>query len=210
LYAPARRVKSASEKPQQFALSVSLNAGDANDLTRVNNQRNVLQSCRTTVVGKRHMIESEHDFRLRWYRYSRSLDWCAADHGVDEYVLRYVPNAARVNGCASSQDRDLIRNPEGLTQFVRDKYHRIASVRERAQMREEVCGIARREHRRWFIKDQQRGAVCKGFDDFHALLRAYAEFRDARARIHDEAGGGADSPYTFDRAADGVSAASAK
>ena len=76
---------------------------------------------------------------------------------------------------------------EHLVELVGDEDDRLALGLERAQDREQLVRLLRRQHGRGLVEDEDVGAAVERLQDLHALLLADRDRLDLRVGLHGEA-----------------------
>ena len=123
--------------------------------------------------GCRGLLDPQHDL--------------AADHERAR-PSGVAPSRGTVSIClALAEDGDPVRDLEHLVQLVADEDDRLPVGLERADDREELARLLRREDGRRLVEDQDLGAAVERLQDLGALLHPDADRRDARFGPHREA-----------------------
>ena len=167
------------ERGEQLVLAVAGDAGDAQDFTTFELQRNMLQPHAMGIVGLETKIV---DDQARHGDLTPGGGFHFLDIGADHHARQrcgglHLGIAGR-DFLAAAQDGRGVAKPLHFLQLVADVEHGPALGLEAIQHDEELIGLLRRQHRGRLVEDQEFGILHQCADDFDALALAHRELPD--------------------------------
>ncbi len=207
------QVQQAREQVAQFALTVALHAGHADDLARSDAQVQVVEEPATVGAERRRPPNLQH--RRTGWRLGRSGGHIRSHSGGGGFLLgrgseaeggsfgakghRAPDHRSRqrrsigIGGghpfdhLAVPHDRDGVGGVAYLVEFVADEGHRSAFLVDHSTQRgEQLLGLARGENRGRLVEDQRLGIAAQALDDLDPLAHPGREFADDSVGIDGE------------------------
>ena len=182
---PTRQPPHAGDDFGQLALAVAGDPGNADDLTRVDGQVDLLQGERAEIAQGGYPTEIEDHVSLRL---GDSLLFLREDNVTPNH---HPGQLSRIGLLGQNRPDQLSLTEDGhaggdrhhLFELVRDKDHGPAFGDHQTEGLEEVLGLLRREQGGRFIEDQDAGAAVQRFKDLDSLLFANRQLPHAGAGI---------------------------
>ena len=171
------------DRLDELALTVALDAGNAEDLAGAHLDVEPVDHRVTTVVVDRERVDVDHHVTRRGVALLDLEHDVAPDHQVGQRLLRRGLGIGGAGDPAVAQHRDPVGDGEHLAQLVGDEDDRLALIDEAADDTEEVVDLAWREDRGRLIEDQDVGLAEEGLDELDALLFADGEVADLRVGV---------------------------
>ncbi len=173
------RLAHARDRFEQLALAVAGNAGDADDLARVNGERR-----RSRLAGRR-----VNRSRTRLSTSSSGSPGSRSDFSTRSSTRRPTISSASSGGevsavstrrhhLAAPHDRDAVGDRHDLAQLVGDEDDGLALSLQRPQQVEQRVRLRRRQHGRRLVEDEDVGAAIERLQNFDALLQADGQVAD--------------------------------
>ena len=185
---PALDLAQPGDRVDELALAVAVDAGDADDLARAHVEGDAADGLEPALVAHLQVLDAEDRVaRLRRRPLVDAQQHLAPDHERREAVLGRALARHGLDRLAAPQNRDPVGDVEHLVELVRDEDDRLALGLERAQDREQLVRLLRRQHGRGLVEDEDVGAAVERLQDLHALLLADRDRLDLRVGLHGEA-----------------------
>ncbi len=169
----------------ELGLAVALDTGDADDLTAVDSQRQLVDGDGTRRGRHGHVLEHEAGFARLGGCLVHFEGHFSADHHRGECGL-VGAGFGRADDLAATDDGDVVGDFTDFAELVGDEDDRSALVTECAHDLHEFVDLLRREDGRGFVEDQVLRSPCEGFQDLDPLLDADGEILDECVRIDGE------------------------
>src|SRR6267142_2280820 len=172
------------EDLRELRLSVPVHAGDAEDLSALQLERQSPERGASAVRGAGELADREENgsalalpggcFRRRCGPF---------DQRAGDLVRIGLTPPADLDEPPAPEDRDPIGHVQHLAQLVRDEDHCAPFLGERAHRAQQRRGFLRREQRRRLVEDQHPGPAPELLDDLDALLCGHAQRLNARLGV---------------------------
>ena len=196
----------------ELALAVALDAGDADDLAAVDDQREAFASRVTpcasrtvrpstcsVIVGRARRLVSGAATRRPSSSSARRprRAWRSAPAPRPSRSRWIIARTRRSISCAgvdrlrdhaaAAQHRDAVRHLLDLGQLVRHQHHAAAARGDALADREQALDLGGQQHRGRLVEHQQPRLAHQALDDLDALALADRQVLDARRRVEREA-----------------------
>ncbi len=167
------------QRREQLVLPIAGDAGDAQDFTAFEFERNMLKPDAMRLVGLQAEVV-DHQARDRRGPPGGGLDLLdvAADHHASQGGRRFLLGVAGCDLLAAAQDGRGVADPLHLFELVADVEDGAALGFQSIQHHEELVGLLRCEHGRRFVQDEKFGVLHQRPNDFDALAFAHRELPD--------------------------------
>ncbi|MGX1250661.1 hypothetical protein RKD48_003172 [Streptomyces ambofaciens] len=177
----------ADERVDQLGLAVALDTGDAQHLTGVDGEGDVVEQ--GLAAGGREAQRVDGEDRAVGDRGLGGLrrGQLAADHQLGELARGGLGGDGRADRRAAPDDGDLVGDREDLAQLVGDEDDGQALGLQLAQVVEEGVHLLRHQDGRGLVEDQRAGAAVEDLEDLHALAGGDAQLLDEDVGAHPEA-----------------------
>ena len=175
-----------AERLDELALAVALDAGDADDLTGAHLQVEAGDGPVLAVVVDLEAGDVEHDVAGVGLALVDLQHDAAPDHQVGQPGAVGLRRRGGADELAAAQHGDGVADGDRLAQLVGDEDDRRTGLGQVAHDLEQLVGLARREHGRRLVEDQDVGLPVQRLEDLHALLRADGEVLDQRRGVDGE------------------------
>ena len=168
----------------QLGLPVALHAGNAQNLTGVDVEIDIVQQRPARFGDEAQVAHGSHDIAalLRWLVDLQEDG--APHHHPRDLFLADVGRIDAALDLAVAHDRDSIGDLLDFDQLVGNEDDCLALVDQLAHRIEKIVGLLWGEHGSRLVQDQQVGAAIESLEDLHALAHAHWCSVDARRRIH--------------------------
>ena len=178
----------ARQRGEEFVLAVAGDAGDAQDFTTLQFERDVLEPHAVRIVGLEAEIVDDQprhrDFPLAGGLHFLDL---GADHHARQRGRGLRLGIAGRDLLAAAQDGGGVAEPLHLFQLVADVEDRAALGLQPLQHDEELVGLLRRQHRGRLVEDQEFRILHQRAHDLDALALADRQLPDLAAADRAEA-----------------------
>ncbi len=170
----------------QLLLAVAVDPRDPEDLAAVQLEREIMQRGDAAISQGRDAAQREHGAAaLLAAGQTRLRRLGATEHLLDDALAHALPVRAghdvrsQVTGvAATSQDGDPVTDRQCLAELVGDEHHGDALVAQAAQEIEQRRHLARGEHGRRLVEEEDPGAPEEHLDDLDALALAQGQMPD--------------------------------
>ena len=159
----------------QFLLPVAAHPRDAQDLSGVHCQGDLLERRQSLVVGHAQPLDLQDGFGPRLFLLAADAKGLAADHHPGQFPLRRLRGVHCANDFAVAQDSDPVADGHHLVQFMGDKDDREPAFPQPLQRVEECLYLLGDEDCRRFVQDEHARFAVECFQDLHPLLLADGE-----------------------------------
>ena len=189
---PAIRIDAAlglrqpGERVDQLALAVSVDACEADDLSRAHLERDPAHRRQPALVEDVQILHLEQRLAGLGRLLVHAEEHLTPDHQRGQLLLGRALARKRLDLLAAPEDRHPVGDLEHLVQLVADEDDGHALAGQRAQDPEELERLLRREHGSRLVEDQDLRAAEEGLQDLDPLLLADADVLDARVRVDGE------------------------
>ena len=187
--AAAGRLTLARKHLHEFRLSVAGNAGDADDLARMDLQVHGVETGRPSSFCGENGGDIEHHGLLARLRLALGPggDGGVADHHLRHRVMREVGDLARAGEPAAPQHGDGVGEGRHLAELVRDHEHGdFAALGHRAHEAKHLVRLAGREHGGRLVQDEKLLVEVELLENLELLLFSSRQMRDRHVERHAE------------------------
>ena len=175
------------DRLHELMLAVAVDAGDTDDLARMDLQAEVPDRIDPLLVLHIQVLDIQHDLlRLRGRLFDDQLDRVADHHGR-QVVLRDALDRHRVDVVAAADDRADVGGCLNLLELVRDDDDRLAVRDQVFHDPEQLVDLLLRQDRRRLVQDQDLRPAVQGLQDLYTLLHADRNIADQLVRLHFQA-----------------------
>src|SRR5579884_1229399 len=182
----ARDLLQPRDRVDQLGLSVAVDAGDADDLSRPHLERGAAHLLDAALVDDVQILDREQDVaRLRGILL-HAQQHVSTDHRARERFLRRAFARDRLDRLAAPEHGDAVGDLEHLVQLVADEDDRLAVGPQALDDLEQLARLLRRQHGRRLVEDEHVRAAVERLEDLDALLLADGDRADERGRIDGE------------------------
>ncbi len=169
---PGIHVAHPGDRLDELALAVALDAGDGEDLARVDGEAEVIDRRVAALVADGQVRDLEHGLAGRGHVAVHDELHRAADHHGGELFFVRLSRRRRADHLAAAQDRDAIGDLQHLVELVGDEDHRGAEVLQRADHPEQLVGLLRGQDRGRLVEDEEVRLAIQRLDDLDPLTHA--------------------------------------
>src|SRR6267378_1803553 len=163
----------------QLTLTVAFDAGDTDDLARMDLELDAVDRGVPPVVVNNERLELQ-DRRPRAGRLFIDLEHDRpANHQPSQVRRARFPGGGRRDDFAMAHDGDAVGDIDDFTELMRDKNNRLAFFGEAAKNFEETLRLLGGEHGGRLIHDQQPRAAIERLEELDPLLHADGEIGDS-------------------------------
>ena len=172
----------------KLGLAVALNARQADDLTGVHLEGDILDGILLAlVVVHGHVLHVQHHgtgicrflFHLQLH--------ITAHHHAGKFFLGGVLDVYGAHVLALAQHRAAVGHGHDLVQLVGNEQDGLAFLLEPAHDLHQLVDLLRGQHSGGFVKDQDLVVAVQHLQDLHALLHAHRDIADKGIRVHAQA-----------------------
>ena len=181
------RAAHAGKRLEELALAVAGDAGDADDLARMDREGRVRDAQHAAGVDHGEILDLEHRRAGRALALLDLQQHAPADHRLGELRRRGLGGHEGGDHLAPAHHRDPVGDRHDLAQLVGDQDDRLALRLQRPQQLEQGIGLGRGQHRGRLVEDEDVGAAIEGLQDLDALLQADRQVADGRVDVDIEA-----------------------
>ena len=168
----------------QLRLTVAVDAGDADDLTRTHLKRYVVHGVVLVLPGgDRQVLHVEQHVARRARLFLHVEIDAAPDHHGRKLLGGGIFRLDRADALALAQNGAAVGHGHDLLQLVRDEQDRLALGREPAHDLHQLADLLRGEHGGRLVEDEDLIVAVEHLEDLGALLHTDGDVLDARIRI---------------------------
>jgi len=185
----SRRDRSeAGESFDQFALAVSLHAGDTEDFALPDGEVHAADLFEAAVPSHPERIDFEDGVAGRRLPRLAVEQHVPSDHHPRQFLLGGLLGAHGADGLSVPENGDVVGDSQRLVQLVRDEDERATGRREFVHHVEQTPDLLGREDGGRFVEDEYLGPSVEALDDFDALASAEVEvpYRNVEIPVHVE------------------------
>lgn len=163
----------AAEQGQQFVLAVAGDPGDADDFPAAHVQVDVLERAAERIrVGPGQLLDLQEGVAALGLRVIGDQARGFADHQPRQFLVRALRGYAVPGHPAAAQHRGAVAQGADFAELVADEQNAAAFAGQAAQGDEQFVGLLGRQHRGWFVEDQQADVLHQAANDLHPLALA--------------------------------------
>ena len=172
----------------QLGLTVALNTGKANDLTRANVKADIAHRIFFMgAAGHRHALHAQDGFAGLGGLFVHHKLNIAANHHAGKLFLAAVGNIHGADILALAQNRAAVRHGHDLVQLVGNKQDALALSLKTAHDLHQFVDFLRSQYSGGFVKNQNFIVTVQHFQDLNALLHANRDIADQCIRVYTQA-----------------------
>ena len=172
----------------QLGLTVALNTGKADDLTRANVKADIAHRIFFMgAAGHRHALHAQDGFAGLGGLFVHHKLNIAANHHAGKLFLAAVGNIHGADILALAQNRTAVRHGHDLVQLVGNKQDALALSLKTAHDLHQFVDFLRSQYSGGFVKNQNFIVAVQHFQDLNALLHANRDIADQCIRVYTQA-----------------------
>ena len=180
------RCVGAGEDVGERRLAVAGDAGDAGDLAREKIEGDA-RKAGLSPSARGHDVSQRQARGTRAGRIDDGLGQRAADHQGRELGPCRTIRRPLADQPAAAQHHDAVAGGEDLVELVRNEDDRQASRHEHGEGAKQRLRLARRQHRRRLVEDEDARIAIERLEDLDALALAHSEAADGAIGVDGEA-----------------------
>ena len=178
------RLIKACQAVDKLRLTIAVDTGDADDLSRADGEGNVVHGVALLHVGVDAEVVDLQDLSRRLGLVLRDLELHgAADHHVGKLLLGGLARVDRADVLALAQDAHAVGDLHDLVELVGDEQDGLAFAGKLLHRGHELFGLLRGEHRGRLVEDEDLVVAIQHLQNFDALLHADRDILDLGVKV---------------------------
>ena len=181
---PGGRSPQPGDRLDELALTVAVDARDADDLALPHLQADPVHQLDAALVDNRQIGHGQHRGARLAGLFVDLQQHIAADHQPRQLLAGRPLGGQRADHLAAAQHGDPVGDLQHLVQLMGDEDDRRAALRQRADGGEQLLSLLGGEHRRRLVEDQHLGTPVERLQDLDPLLLGHPDRLHAGVRPH--------------------------